>query len=209
VKNSVRFLARFVLASALLFLLWTPISRVYTAFLSLEANAVFRLIGHHARFVSDHRGPHILYPDVFPPYQMKSDIRIPILQRIAVDYNLIVLVALFAATPGMSRSLRTRGIVTGVVLLSILHVAHIYYISYLFIWDYIDFKRWPDGIPARNLIGLIENARNYFPRGAQPYVKGLYDYWNHFVREGAPLLIWLYFVYPMIKDRIWIRKRQA
>jgi hypothetical protein len=199
VRNAVRFLAKFVLASAILYMLWTPFSRVYSAILSVEANAVFSVLGHHARYVSDHRGPHILYPDIFPPYKMKTQIRLPILQSIAMEYNLIVLVALFAATPGMPRGVRFRGIAVGVLVLSLLEIAHIYCISYLFIWDYVDFRRWPDGVPQRILNGLVENARASFPWGARPYIRGFNEYWNHFLREAASLLIWVYFAYPLYK----------
>ena len=200
-RHSVRFLAKFVLTSAVVFMFWAPLSRVYMAVLSQETNAVFWMLGHHARFVSDHRGPHILYPDIFPPYKFKGDIRLPILESIAIHYNLIVLVALFSATPFMSYPQKARGIVIGVILLSILHVAHIYYISYIFIWDYVDWQRWPSGIPAGHLQRLAENVKHCFPRTAQPYVTGLYDYWNHFLREAAPLLIWLYFAYPHLRSR--------
>lgn len=201
-KSAAWFLAKFALVSAVLLMLWAPLGRGYAELLAPVANAAYRLVGHHARYVSDHRGPHILYPDVFPPYRGKGDIRIPVLQRIAVDYNLIVLIALFAATPDLSRQVRTKGIAAGVLILSLLHVAHIYFISHLFIWDYIDFQRWPEGIPDDILQGLVENARAQFPRAVQPWMRGLHDYWNHFLREGAPLLVWLYFAYPVLREKV-------
>ena len=75
--------------------------------------------------------------------RLKTDIRLPILQPIAIDYNPIVLIALFAATPGMPHAVRFKGIATGMIL-SLLQIAHIYCISFLFIWDYVDFRRRPE-----------------------------------------------------------------
>lgn len=196
--SPVQFLAKFVLASAIVFMLWVPLSRAYFAFLSLESNAAFRLLGHSARLEVDSRGPHILYLDIFPPHEFKQDIRIPILQGISIHFNLIVIVALFAATPRMSYRTKMKGIAVGAAVLSLLHAAHIYFISYLFIWDYIDWRRWPAEISTGDVQHLIRNVERSFPRTARPYIVGLHEYWNHFLRESAPLLIWLYFAYPYL-----------
>ena len=191
--------SKFVLVSALLFLFWTPLSRAYLAFLSFEANAVFGLIHHPARLEADRGSASILYPNVFPPHPLKKDIRIPILQGIAIYFNLIVLIALFAVTPGMPRGKKIRGIAIGGLVLSLLHVFHVYLLSYLFIWDYVDGRRWPFEISAGDVQQLRENVESGFPRSFQPYVSGVLTYWNHFIREGAALLIYLYFAYPSLQ----------
>ncbi len=142
-KTPIQFLVKFLLASAILFLLWIPLSKAYYTFLSLEANAAFGLLDHGARLEVDKQGVYILYPDIFPPYRNKRDIKIPILQRIAINFNIIVIIGLFAATPRMPFQKKIKGIAVGVGLLSLLHTAYVYFISYVFIWEYIDLERWP------------------------------------------------------------------
>ena len=210
-KSTVQFLAKFVLVSAFLFVIWSPFSRAYFTLLAVETNAAFRLIGHDARLVVDDRGASILYSGIFPPYGFKRDIQLPILKRISIHFNLIVLIALFVATPHLPNPVRIKGIAVGVVLLSFLHVAHVYYISYLFIWDYIDWQRWPPDMGAPLVQQLLENVEQRFPRTAEPYIVKLQDYWNHFLREGAPLLVWLCFAYPSIwkKDRDPVNQTRA
>ena len=182
-------------------MLWKPFSRAYFTFLAVETNVAFRLIGHSARLVADGRGASILYADISPPYRFTRDIQLPILKRISIHFNLIVLIALFAATPRMPYPTAIKGIAVGVALLSLLHVAQVYYLSYLFIWDYIDWRRWPAEMSPDDIQRLIENVGQRFPRTAEPYIVKLQDYWNHFLREGAPLLIWLYFAYPCLRKR--------
>ncbi|MDA0746066.1 MAG: hypothetical protein O2954_06065 [bacterium] len=194
-KNALQFLAKFVLISALLYACWVPFSRVYFAFLSLEVNAVFGLVGHDMQFISEDRGISILYQNIFPPPGFKRDIQLPVLNSISIHFNLIVLIALFGATSNMDRRLRLKGILSGVLLLSLLHIAHVYYISHFFIWDYVDRQLWPAGTSEGQVQLLIRNVEERFPRGRRPYIDKLQDYWNHFLREGAPLLIWVYFVY--------------
>ena len=182
-------------------MLWKPFSKAYFTFLSVETTTFFGLLGHRAYLVVDHRGPHIYYPDVFPPHGLKRDIRIPILQSIGIHFNLIVIIALFAATPRMPYPKKIKGIAAGIVLLSILHAAHVYFISYLFIWEYIDMERWPVTLPGGDLQRLINNVEGAFPRAAQPYIVGLHRYWNNFLDEIAPLLIWLYFAYSYLSSK--------
>ena len=179
-------------------MLWTPISRVYFTLLSLEANALFGVMDHGARFLVDKNGAQILYPDVFPPYRHKQDIRLPILQSISIHFNLIVVIGLFAATPHMPFPKKIKGVAASFALLSLVHTANIYVISFFFIWDYIDWKRWPAGIPAGHIQRLIVAVERRFPRTVRPYVEGFYNYSIHFLDETAPLLIWLYFAYPYL-----------
>ena len=179
-------------------MLWTPVSRAYFSILELETNALFGLLGHHARLGVDSSGAYILYPDIFPFYPLERGLKIPMLQSIAIHFNLIVIAALLAATPRIPYPRRIKGFAVAVALLSILHTLHSYYISYLFIWDYVDFRRWPPELPNESLHLLFENVGQWFPRTAQPYVQRLYNYWNHFLREGSALLIWLYFASPYL-----------
>jgi hypothetical protein len=183
-------------------MLWTPISSVYFTFLSLETNALFGLMDHGARLLVDENGVQILYPDVFPPYKFKQDIRLPILQHISIHFNLIVAIGLFVATPGMPIPKKIEGLAASIALLSLSHTANIYLISYLFIWDYIDWKRWPAGIPAGHIERLIVAVEHRFPRVAQPYIMGFYNYSIHFLDEAAPLLVWLYFAYPYLIGKV-------
>ena len=106
-KTPIQFLVKFILASAIVFMLFVPFSKAYFTFLSIEANATFGLLDHGARLEVDKQGVYILYPDIFPPYRFKRDIKIPILQSIAIHFNIIGLrVALFY-TRTTSRIIRT------------------------------------------------------------------------------------------------------
>ncbi len=192
-KTPIQFLAKFILASAVIYFLWTPLSKAYFTLLSIEANATFALLDHDARLVVDHQGVYIFYPDIFPPFRNKRDIKIPIEQSIAIHFNIIVIVALFAATRRMPWQEKIKGVAVGIALLSILHTAHVYFVSHIFIWEYIDLARWPVEISADHITRLIRNVEHHFPRSAQPYIVWFHDYWSHFLDEGAPLLIWLYF----------------
>jgi len=205
VRNSLQFLIKFILTSAVIFLLWTPVSRAYFTLLSLEANAIFGLIDHDARFLIDSHGAQILYPDVFPPYQYKHDIRIPIQQSIAIHFNLIVAIGLFVAVPRMSLWVRLKGVAMSFALLSFVHTANIYAISFLFIWDYIAWQRWPPGIPEGHIRRLIVAVERRFPTAAQAYIVGFHNYSTHFLDETAPLLIWLYFAYPYLIGEVRVR----
>lgn len=180
-------------------MLWKPFSLAYFTLLRWETNAVFSLIHHGARLEIDHRGAYLLYPDLIPPSdRLQRTIRIPILNRIAIHFNLIVLIALFFATPRMSYPGKGKGVAVGIALISLLHVAHIYYLSDLFIWNYVERRRWPVGISADQIPRLIENIERRFPRSARPWILVLYSYWDHFLRESAPLLVWAYFAYPFL-----------
>ena len=67
-------------------------------------------------------------------------------------------------------------------------------------WEYIDLERWPVEITTDHIQRLIGNVEHGFPRAAQPYVVWFYNYWTHFLDEGAPLLIWLFFAYSYLTN---------
>ena len=202
-KRPLQFLIRFVLTAAIVFMLWKPFSLAYLTVLRLETNAIFALAHHGVRLELEHGEALLAYSGLIPASYdgPEREIRIPILRRIAIHYNLIMLIALFVATSPMPNARKAKGIAVGIALLSVLHVLHIYYISYLFIWNYAEWRRWPAGISEDQILSLIGNIKHRFPDGAKPWILGLYTYWNHFVREGAPILIWAYFAYPVLFRR--------
>ena len=197
-SDSVRFLAKFVLASVVAFMLYVPLSGTYVAFLSLGADALFGLCGHPASLDVDGRRPYLSYPDIRPPEGPEQGIRIPIFQSVAISFNLIMLVALFVATPHMPYRRKIEGIAVGALLLYVSHIAHIYFISYLFIWGYVAQKSGVAGVSRDELHRLIADVERCFPPKAHPCISGIETYWNSFFREAAPLLIWLYFAYPYL-----------
>jgi len=182
-----------VLTSAVLFLLWVPISAGYLGILRLEANTVFAVFGHGVALESGPQRPQLSYPGVDAPGTPGRQLSIPIYQSIAIHMNIIVLVGLFVATPGMPVRDKVRGIAAGMVLLSLAHVAQIYFISYLFVWDHVTLQYQLGHVPRDELRLFAEEVERGFPLDGYARIETMDRFWNSFVRESAPLLVW--FVY--------------
>ena len=200
-RNSVQFLGKFIFGAIVVFMFWTPLSKAYFTFLSLETNIIFGLVGHHARLEAGNQRPQIHFPSLVSR-RSTQDIRIPIFQSIAIHFNLIVFAALLTATPHLPYSKKMKATIAGVFLLSLLHVVHVYFISYLFIWGYVAQQEGARAIGQAELQLLIKEVEHSFPLAVHPYIVKLELYWNSFLSETASLLIWLHFAYSYLNDRL-------
>ncbi|MFT5369097.1 MAG: hypothetical protein ACI8V2_004071 [Candidatus Latescibacterota bacterium] len=197
-SNAVQFLAKFIIASVILFAIWSPFATIYLKCLGAETNLLFEILGKNVRIENTEDGVHILYPEMYPKSRLNRHVRIPILQTIAIHFNLIVLIALFITTPNLPEHQRILGIVWGIAITSLFHVAQLYFITYIFIWDYVNGQYGQPNVSKLDIHFLQNKVMNEYPYWLQPYIEKLFAYWNHFLREGIPLLIWLNFAHPYI-----------
>ena len=197
-RPSVQFLAKFILVSAVVFGLLAPLSPGYFKVLCVLANALLEVLDHPVRLEVHGEQVYLLYPTLFFPRESGAVLKILYLPSGATNYSFIVTASLFASTPRMPLITRLKGAAACFLLLSILHIAHVYYCSYLFVWDHVLQKRWLGQIDSLQFQRLVTVMERDFPRTVRTYLLEGYGYWTYFLREIAPLLFWTYFSYPFV-----------
>lgn len=130
-RPALRFLARFLVFSLLLFVLWRPIARLYLVSVTSAVNALGDLAHRPVRYVLAENGWWILYdfrPEEFRLFVGNSDV--PCL-------NLIVYIALAAAFGFASWKRGCVRLFVGVCILWVSHTLHYWFLPRLAVWQYL------------------------------------------------------------------------
>ena len=111
-KDKVNFLVRFLALTVTLFLIWIPLGKVYLVLLSWVSKCVLWVVGYHATLVTD--GTPFF---ICRGYMIGMDEYAHL-----VNYNIVPLVALILATPGIEIERRVKMLAIGLFLLFGTHV---------------------------------------------------------------------------------------
>ena len=189
--GALKFLSKFIFVSIVAYVFWSPISWAHLSLLGSATDFAFWVTGHPARFEMTKGQPHIRYPGLSAPKSPNNDIRVPVYNSVAIHSNVIMLLALFGALPGMSRISRLRGISVGLALLFITHAMHVYFLTHLFIWVYLGQQADLPTVAQSEVIALALLVEQRFSPELHVYLEKVELYWNSFLRETAPIVIWL------------------
>ena len=182
------FLSKFVLVSVVLFAFWEPISKGYLIVLSAFTNAVVGLFTANVHFeVRD--GLFVVYHGI-----AKKDVTFLAQDYDAIYFNMVITVALFAATPGLQLLQKIKYTAIALPLLFLSHVFLLYMVSYTCIWSYINGLIASRGRDAPQVQILLRTVDALFPLKRGFLFLRLFDLWTNWGRLAVPFLIWLIFV---------------
>ena len=111
-KDKINFLVKFLILTLVLFLIWIPVGKVYLLVLAWASKAVLWVMGYHATMSVD--GAPIFVCRGFM-IGMEEYAHL-------VNYNIIPLIALIIATPGIELNRRIKMLLIGVLVLFFMHV---------------------------------------------------------------------------------------
>jgi hypothetical protein len=167
-------LIRFCVVAGLLFLFREEISRAYLATMVPLVNGLFHLEGVAVAFA---RQQHILEL-TYSTLGLKFTVHDIIYQ------NLMVALALFAATPGAwAWRLKWMGVV--VVVMWVTHVISLYLGGYVIIWDFVE------SLPREDRVGLAQRVSEVLPRERDWLFSRLFGVWHTWGRPTVGLWVWL------------------
>ena len=168
-------LFRFAVVAGVLFLLRAQVFQLYLAVSVPLVNGLFQLDGVAVEFVRNHDSLQLVYKGLGYQFTV-NDI---------IYQNLMVAVALFAATPG---SLRWRAKWIAIVLaaLWITHMASLYMGGYVIIWDYVE------SLPQDQKGQIAQQILQVFPRDRDWLFSHLFGIWHTWGRPTMGLVIWLF-----------------
>lgn len=175
-RDPLPLLIRFAVAAGLLFLLREDISRLYLAVMVPIVNGIFRLEGLAVEFIRQRHVLQLVYADLGFRFTVHD----------IIYQNLMVGVALFAATPGQSIRWKARWIGVVLGLLALTHVASLYLGGHVIVWDYV--AALPDGERAQVARQVLE----VFPRDRDWLYSNLFGLWHTWGRPTLALVVWLY-----------------
>jgi hypothetical protein len=183
------FLAKFALVSALLLVFWLPISRSYLSLVIVPLNLAFQLIDHPAGYALAGDRLYVRYPPAAAA--PLPELTFQVVRDIHIHFNILLLLALVAATPAMPLARRASTLGWGMIFLLIYHGVYLYLFSYMAIWDWVESGSGGTGLSQGELWDVARTLDSILPHRVKLYLEDVYLYLNHFGREGVPLLVWL------------------
>ncbi len=171
-----QFLVRFAVVAGMLFLFRERLAELYLSTMVPTVNGLFNLeeLGvvyrqqrHVLLLVYEELGFHFRVHDII--YQ-----------------NVMVTIALFAATPGYSLRWRAGWTAVVLALLWLTHAASLYMGGYVIIWDYLE------SLGAGERQDLARQIGDAFPRDRDWLFSHLFGLWHTWGRPTLALLIWLF-----------------
>ena len=174
-RDPLPLLIKFSVVAGALFLFRTDLSRVYLATMVPLVNGLFRWDGVAVEFVRQQHVLQLVYRDLGLQFTVHD----------IIYQNVMVAVALFAATPGTLRW-KARWIALVLAALWVTHVASLYLGGYVIIWDYIE------GLPGGQASSMAARVTEVFPRDRDWLFSRLFGIWHTWGRPTLAILIWLF-----------------
>ena len=168
-------LIRFCAVAGLLFLLREQVSQVYLVAMAPLVNGLFQLSDLAAEYTRQEHVLELAYPALGLRFTVHD----------IVYQNLIVALALFAATPGSWRW-RLKWMGTAVLVLWVTHVASLYMAGYAIVWDFVE------SLPAADREALAPQVAAQVSPAQDWLFSRLCGLWHRWGRPTAGLVIWLY-----------------
>lgn len=181
------FLGLFLLVASLSFLLREVISAVYLPAVVPVVNWLFEVSRLPVEF---ERQDHVLLL-VYREFGLQFRVHDIVYQ------NMMVAVALFAATPGQSLRWKVRWIAGVVVLLWTTHVFSLYTGGHTIVWDYLE------SLPPEQQQGLLPKVAEVFSPERDWLFSRLFGVWHTWGRPTLALLVWFF------AARGYLRLREA
>ena len=170
------FLVGFALVAGGLFLLRETIAQFYVATMLPLVNALFRWEGVGVAYVQDRHLLQLVYTKLGLQFKIHD----------IIYQNLMVAVALFAATPGYSLHWKGKWIAGVLALLWLTHAASLYLGGYVVVWDFIE------NLPPEQREEMMRRVLLVFPRDRDWLFSHLFGLWHSWGRPTLALFIWLY-----------------
>lgn len=172
------FLARFLAASAALFLLWAFVSQLYLSTLVVTYNL---LAGPETRYAVHGGSLAILYTGLVP-----SPLVLQLRGNDVFFMNLLVAVGLLLATPIRPLQKRLLWIVPVAALVWLTHLASLAAGEYLAVWEFVD------RLPREEGRALLERVASRYPREHERVARVVFDHFRIWARPTLGLLVWFY-----------------
>ena len=109
-KDKINFLVKFLILTLVLFLIWIPVGKVYLLVLAWASKAVLWVMGYQVTLIMD-GSPIFIYHGV----------EVGMKDAHLANFNIVPLVALILATPGIKMARRMNMLVIGMFLLFAMH----------------------------------------------------------------------------------------
>lgn len=110
-NDKTNFLVRFLILTFVFFILWIPLGERYLLLLAWVSKYVLWVMGYHVNLVMDGT-----------PFFLYSGVRIGMEGAHLSNFNIIPLIALILATPGVKPVRRIKMLAIGIFLLFCMHV---------------------------------------------------------------------------------------
>lgn len=176
-SESAAFLARFALWASLLFSVWEGFGPQYVDAVAPATNALSRHLGLPVHL--ERQGETVLH-EYAPPGGRSFRIRAH--DQGSIYLNLVVAVALFAATPRRSLAWRCSWATAAVGLLWASHVVSFFVSGQVALWQIA-------GVDPQT-VTLVQQLAPYMPRARGEWLLRLFEQWNMWARYGLCVAMW-------------------
>jgi hypothetical protein len=112
IKFLTSFITRFLVLTFVFFLIWIPIGEIYLTLLAWASKCVLWVMGYHTTLVTGEGAPYFLC----------RGFEIGMKDAHLANFNIIPLIALILATPGVEPMRRAKMLAIGVFVLFCMHV---------------------------------------------------------------------------------------
>jgi len=177
VTQPLAYLARYVLATSLLFSAWSFMGPLYLELVTPAVNALAALTDQP--FAMEWKADHLLYR--FRP-STGADFRLEAIDHGAVYLNLVTVLALLTATPGTHLRWHFRWVATACVLLWTTHVLSFFLGGPVALWQFS-----ATGPAAAGLVAPLSTA---IPSEQAAWLYDVLEIWGIWGRYGLCLGIW-------------------
>ena len=109
-KDKINFLVKFLILTLVLFIIWIPVGNVYLLLLAWVSKAVLWVMGYQVTLITD-GSPIFIYQGV----------EVGMKDAHLANFNIVPLVALILATPGVKMVRRVNMLAIGMFLLFAMH----------------------------------------------------------------------------------------
>ena len=175
-RDPLPLLVRFSVVAGALFVFHDQLSQLYLIGMVPLVNGIFRFEGLAVEFIRQQQVLTLAYADLGLRFTVHD----------IIYQNLMVAVALFAATPETTIRWKVQWIATVLALLWVTHVASLYLGGYVIVWDYVE------GLPPVAREQMARQVLEVFPRDRDWLFSNLFGLWHTWGRPTLALLIWLY-----------------
>lgn len=174
-RAPVPFLIRFCVIAGVFFLFRQEISRAYLATMVPLVNGLFGAAGLAVELVRQSHVLRLTYPSLGLEFTIHD----------IIYQNLVVGLALVAATPGSGRW-RLKWMAIVLAALWVTHVLSLYLGGYVIIWDYTA------SLPAADAARLSRRVLEVIPRDQDWLLSRVFGIWHTWGRPSAAIWIWLF-----------------
>ena len=174
-RDSLPLLVRFCVVAGVLFLFRQEISSAYLTTMVPLVNGLFRVAGLAIELVRQEHILKLAYPSLGLEFTIHD----------IIYQNLIVGLALVAATPGPGRW-RLKWMAIVLAALWVTHVLSLYLGGYVIIWDYVA------SLPIEDEARLSQRVLEVIPRDRDWLLSRVFGIWHTWGRPSAAIWIWLF-----------------